>query len=471
MTSPRRARRTVSRLLALSTLAAGPVVAVPAAAAAATADPGAGHTSWATYAPIGYDAAPGSETYSVADAQLDATGDAQAVTVEVRQGGGLVAGARFDAGTGAQLTAGVQTPAAAGMLGARACAGAEGGSFTVEEVEFAEGQLTRFAATWRHTCSTSERAVELRGSVAWQASAAAAPVPGVVGADPEPVLDLEVEPWFQGFGLEWTNPKTPDWKRTVVRAAVGTRNPQTPAEGFAFYSGRRADASTNIARPGTSYAISIFTEDTEGRFSAPVFATLKGVHATLTASRARIDWWTDVALSGRLTDAAGPVGDRAVDVMARRPGRLDWYYVGTADVASDGRWTLPISPGATYDYWVFYRPEYSGDRTHGDAVAGPVRVTLAHGVDVGVEKTRGRLGTTFEIGTVVGPSVAGTSVHLQRLVDGKWRTVQTKSLYASRPTWFTVKPTKRGEFRYRVYKPATAAIAAGTSRTVKITTW
>lgn len=474
MSSPRRARasrRTAGRLLALVTLAAGPVVALPAPATAATADPGTGHTSWSTYAPLGYDAEPGADAFGTADAQLEATGDERAVTVEVHRGGGLVVGARFDAGEGAVLTPGAASSVPVGMLGSRACAGAEGGGFTVQEVEFAEGQLTRFAATWRHSCSRGAPGAELRGSVAWQASAPAQPVPGIVGADPEPVLDLAVEPWFQGFGLTWTNPLTPDWKRTIVRAAVGTRNPRTPAEGFAFYAGRRDRASTNLARPGTTYAISVFTEDTEGRLSEPVFATLHGVHATLATSRARIDYWTGATLRGRLTDAAGPVGDRTVEVLARRPGGLDWFYVATADVGSDGRWSVPISPGATYDYWVFYRPGHADDPTRGDAVAGPVRVTVTHGVDVALDRTRGRLGTAFEIGTVVGPSSAGRTVHLQRLLGGQWRTVQKKTLYASRATWFTVKPSTRGEFSYRVHKPASAELAAGTSRTVKVTVW
>lgn len=112
MVSPRRRGSVLSRLLAVSALAAGSAAALPVgAASAADADPGDGHTSWSTYAEWGHDAAGGgpaggTESFTAADAVISAAGDPRAVGIEIRQGDAVVAAARLDAGEGTVLTQG-----------------------------------------------------------------------------------------------------------------------------------------------------------------------------------------------------------------------------------------------------------------------------------------------------------------------------------------------------------------------------
>ena len=478
---PRPAARPLGRALALSVLAVGSAVALPAAAATA-ADAA---TSWSTYAEYGYGESAGhSDTFGTSDATFVASGTPQRVRVEVHQGETVVATADFDAGEGNVLTsgntvidsiwAGAATDPALVVHQPADCAddGQQGG-FTVHELAFAEdATLARFSATFDGVCSYGGDG-PLHGSVAWQADGGAQPVPHVAGVAPEPVHELEVDIGFQGFGLSWVNPASPDWTETIVRGAVGTTAPATPEDGFPFYRGRRDEAETTLARPGTTYTISVFTRDSEGLLSAPVVTRVRGAAATLSATRTKIDYWTDSTLRGRLTDATAgtALAGRTVDILARVPGRLDWYYVDTTETDSTGRWSVPIGPARTYDYWVFFRSDGPSAPHYGGAVAGPVRVTVTMGVEVDLDRSAGRLGTTFQVGTIVGPTSAGKPVLLQRLVAGTWKTVKTGTLHASAPTYFTVKPGSRGTFTYRVYKAGTTGISAGVSRslTIKVT--
>jgi 5-hydroxyisourate hydrolase-like protein (transthyretin family) len=70
---------------------------------------------------------------------------------------------------------------------------------------------------------------------------------------------------------------------------------------------------------------------------------------------------------------------------------------------------------------------------------------------------------------VVGSPGAGHKVHLQRLTKNKWNDVATTKLDSHGHGSYTVKPTKKGTYDYRVVDPATSTVKSGTSARVRVT--
>jgi hypothetical protein len=89
-----------------------------------------------------------------------------------------------------------------------------------------------------------------------------------------------------------------------------------------------------------------------------------------------------------------------------------------------------------------------------------------------VSRTSLALGGTFTMSGSVAPTHASQTVYLQRYAgNGKWTTVASKVLGSTSGYAFSVKPSLRATFTYRVYKPADADHIASYSpnRAVKVT--
>ncbi len=189
---------------------------------------------------------------------------------------------------------------------------------------------------------------------------------------------------------------------------------------------------------------------------------------TLVTSAAKIVYGGKATLSGTLLDAQTKKGiwGAAVNVWARSPGKTTWYTVGKTKTGSGGKWKLSVDPGETYEFWVFHDGTDDGV-DHLGATAGPVKISVATFVDVFAPKTKGKLGTKFDVLTAVGPAAAGKNVQLQEYVKGKWKTVAEAKLKKD-VTTLSVKPKTKGTHTYRIYKAGDSKRGAGTSKSVKI---
>jgi hypothetical protein len=68
----------------------------------------------------------------------------------------------------------------------------------------------------------------------------------------------------------------------------------------------------------------------------------------------------------------------------------------------------------------------------------------------------------------VAPAMAGRTVYLQRLVNGRWTMLAPMTLSTSSTFAITVSGTRKGSYAYRVWSPASSAYAQSVSRTVTL---
>lgn len=117
-----------------------------------------------------------------------------------------------------------------------------------------------------------------------------------------------------------------------------------------------------------------------------------------------------------------------------------------------------------------YRWSYSNSTVYMGLVSSAKAVGVATKVSASQSATSIRLGKTVTISGTVSPSHAGKTVYLQRLVNGVWTNKYSRTLTSKSTFSFTIAPSPRGTYYYRVYKPADTDHLAGHSstRTVKV---
>lgn len=88
--------------------------------------------------------------------------------------------------------------------------------------------------------------------------------------------------------------------------------------------------------------------------------------------------------------------------------------------------------------------------------SGSVSVGARTRVGAALDRSTIRLGEAAVMSGYVSPEHARQRVYLQRYSAGAWRTVASRTLWSSSRFAFTVRPSARGSFMYRVYKGADA---------------
>lgn len=133
-------------------------------------------------------------------------------------------------------------------------------------------------------------------------------------------------------------------------------------------------------------------------------------------------------------------------------------------VAPDGTVTPVVGGGPSYS--LEYQVRYAGFSPRLGTYATTTvyvrtRVTAAHST------TSLRLGGSVTIRGSVAPSHRGQQVTVQRYSGGAWRTVGYATLSSTGTYAYTVRPSARGTYSYRVVKRADTDHAEGVSPTVR----
>lgn len=296
------------------------------------------------------------------------------------------------------------------------------------------------------------------------------PAPGA-GEAPDAVHRLAAGAGFDTVELTWTAPDAPDWTDVAVRMTVhGTTPPATIFDGYRVpvAPGQVLDTVALGLHPGNSYAFSVFTVDSECLVSAPASVVVRGTSITLRASDPSLVYGEGVTLSGKLTIPSDPYTAHAIDIWAREADDWEsWVYVDYALAASDGSFTVPVTPGLSYDYMAVYYG--SGDASAMGSQSAMVPVPVKKDVTISAKKKTIRSGDRATISTTVWPDANGKKVTLQRRVDGAWKTVTTGKTSTTKATTFTVTPKGKGKHVYRVVAAKGGGLAAGTSKWLTIT--
>ena len=188
-----------------------------------------------------------------------------------------------------------------------------------------------------------------------------------------------------------------------------------------------------------------------------------GSALTSATSASTVTYGSTVTVSGRLTstDTGNGVGGAPVQLYGRRKGTTTWLLLGTATSSSTGALAISHRPTWTLDY----RWSYAGSATHGSSVSAARAVGVGTKVSATLSRTSVALGGSVTLSGTVAPTHAGQAVYLQRLVNGSWSTVAGRTLSSTSTYGFTIKPSSRASYYYRVYKPADVDHLAGYSGT------
>ena len=229
--------------------------------------------------------------------------------------------------------------------------------------------------------------------------------------------------------------------------------------------------------PGTEYVVHVTAANDVGegppsRVSPVVRAGTPPPPPAATAlaasAPAAVTYGGTATVTGRLTAGDTPTDGRRVRVYVRRAGTTTWGpSVATLTTSAAGTVAYALRPGVNTEV----RLRFAGDSGL-LAADSPVRTVLVRPVvTIAASATSAPLGTGVTLSGRVSPSLAGRPVRLERLTADGWRYVTTGYLSSTSTYRFTVRPSRRGTYSYRVVYLATAshAKAVSAARTFRVT--
>jgi len=252
--------------------------------------------------------------------------------------------------------------------------------------------------------------------------------------------------------------------------ATGPTPPSGVTTGTGVYSGPGTSVSVPNLVQGTTYSFRIWARDRSGKDSPSSSRTLVGTAETMSSTVTSLTYGGAVTLSSRLTrrDTGGAIAGVPIQLYWRKVGTAAWNLMSTRTSSSTGTVSFAHKPSTSVEYmWV-----HRGSTSFVGSSSAVLRVGVRTVVTGVVSRSSVALGGTFTTSGSVAPTHAGQTVYLQRYAgSGKWTTVTSKVLGSTSAYAFSVKPSTRGTFTYRVYKPADADHLASYSpnRAVKVT--
>jgi hypothetical protein len=250
--------------------------------------------------------------------------------------------------------------------------------------------------------------------------------------------------------VRWSLPDITDLDQVIVRSATGTTPPASPTSGTAVYAGT-GTAATATGLAGTN-TFRVWVKDRAGRLSAPADIRIAGGRLTTTVSPTTLTYGGTTTVTGKLvrSDTGAAVAGATVQLLAGQKGTTTWRLLGTRTTSSTGVASVAHKPAAGQDYqWT-----YAGTSSLLGARSALASVGVRPIVTASVSASSIRLGGSVLIGGGVTPAHPSQVVYLQRYVSGKWVGVATGRLSPRSTYLFTIKPSARGTYAYRVARPA-----------------
>ncbi|MFC0005037.1 hypothetical protein [Micromonospora siamensis] len=212
--------------------------------------------------------------------------------------------------------------------------------------------------------------------------------------------------------------------------------------------------------PGTTYSLSAWTLDTSGRYSPRVTTRAVGTRTTISSNVTTLYYGQSFVLTGRLTrvDSGAGVPGALVELQARRLGTTSFQVVATGRSSSTGGLSANFIPQWGTEYkWVYRGSSGGGQNSSGDSLIGqasPLRtISVTSLVSTYLPVDKITLGQSAVLSGTVAPNHAGQAVYLQRLDNGAWKDVAGTKLSSTSAYSFTLKPSAKGTYYYRVRKP------------------
>ncbi|MFG1909587.1 glycoside hydrolase domain-containing protein [Kribbella sp. NPDC048928] len=263
-------------------------------------------------------------------------------------------------------------------------------------------------------------------------------------APPAPVTGFSVTGGVAAAALRWTKPLN---TTVMLRNAAGSTPPPLTTSGTAVYNGA-ASIYTQTGLPNSaSYAYRVWTKDARGKIGPGADVRLVGSKATIGASPASIMYTGAVTLSSAVTKLdGGKLAGVPVVLYSKAKTASKWSTVGSFTSDANGIVKTTQKPAvSTYYMWGYN----GGAGVLGTRSAAPL-VQVHPALSAYLTPAAIRLGGSTLLYGYLNPPHAGTTAYLQRRSGTTWVAVTTGKLTTNGKYAFSIKPTARGTFTYRV---------------------
>ncbi|WP_237771249.1 S8 family serine peptidase [Kribbella sp. ALI-6-A] len=282
-----------------------------------------------------------------------------------------------------------------------------------------------------------------------------------VDVAPAPITNFTVTGQYAAAAMKWTLPGITDLDQVVVRRNAGTVAPTAPDTGTSAYMGPASSATATGLANATSYAFRAWVKDRSGKWSTSVAANLTGTYPTMKANATALDFGGKVTLSGTLVrvDTKAPMAGVLVSLYGRNKNSSTWREITRVTTSETGSYSVTYQPTySTVFAWGYNgSPQLLGSRT--GTWTTDIRPTLT----ANLSATSIKLGSATTFYGYVRPQHAGSPVYLQRSTGTTWTTITSTKLNSTGNYAFSIKPTTRASYTYRVVFQSDGDHATGVS--------
>ena len=266
--------------------------------------------------------------------------------------------------------------------------------------------------------------------------------------------------------LQWGIPANTTLGQIIIRGASGSTAPQLPTAGAAIYNGTASSfALTGLVNSG-SYAYRVWVKDSKGKIGPGVDVRLIGTKTTIAASAASIMYTGSVTLTSvitRLNDATRLSGVPVV-LFSKAKNATKWTTAAVLTSDANGVVTSVQKPAVSTYYMWGYNGAAGLLGTRSSAALVEVKPAMSGYLTPAI-----KLGESVLLYGYLNPPHAGTTAYLQRRSGTSWVAVTSVKLTTNGKYGFSIKPTARGTYTYRVVWFADAD-HAGTQTPSKVLT-
>jgi hypothetical protein len=263
-------------------------------------------------------------------------------------------------------------------------------------------------------------------------------------APPAPASSFGVTGGVAAAALRWTKPAG---TTVMLRNAVGSTPPPLTTSGTAVYNGAASIFTQTGLSNSASYAYRVWTKDAKGKIGPGVDVRLVGSKATIGASAASIMYTGAVTLSTAVSRLdGGKLAGVPVVLYSKAKNGSKWATVGSYTSDANGIVQVSQKPAVSTYYMWGYNGAAGVLGTRSTAPLVQVHPALSAYLTPGAIK----LGGSTLLYGYLNPAHAGTTAYLQRRSGTSWVAVTTGKLTSNGKYAFSIKPTARGTYTYRV---------------------
>lgn len=269
-----------------------------------------------------------------------------------------------------------------------------------------------------------------------------------VDINPAPVTGFDATGAYTTAALKWSIPGITDLDQVIVRRNAGTTYPPAPNTATPVYGGTASGVTATGLANATTYSFRAWVKDRSGKYSAAVDTQLVGTYSSMTANATALNFGGSVTLSGKAVrvDTKAPLGGVPMSLYGRNKNSSSWREITRVTTSATGTYRVTYKPSASTVFAWGYNgsPDLLGSRT------GNWTVDVRPTITANLSPTAFKLGGSTTFYGYVRPQHAGHPVYLQRSTGSTWTTITSTKLNSTGNYGFSIKPTARGSYTYRV---------------------